>query len=106
MVVRYLPWFLAKTESVEYSLPRSFVIRSLEEFAGELQEGSLLCPIRALRIYLEKTKSCKGMVSSLFISPSFPKKAISKNAISFFLREVISDAGAVREVEGLSVKNP
>ena len=80
------------------------MVKSLSEFAGDFQEGSLLCPVRALRVYLDRTKMCRGMVPSLFLSPSFPKRAISKNAISFFLREVISDAGAVREVEGQSVK--
>ena len=35
--------------------------------------------------------------SSLFVSPRLPSRQISKNAISFFLREVISGAGAVRE---------
>ena len=34
----------------------------------------------------------------MFVSPKCPTRAISKNAISFFLREVISGAGAVREV--------
>ena len=31
------------------------------------------------------------------MSPKCPNRAVSKNAISFFLREVISGAGAVRE---------
>ena len=104
MVVKYLPYFLAKTESLENPLPRSFLVRSLRGFAGDLEEGSLLCLLRTLRIYLEKTKSCRGMSVSLFVSPSCPKRSISKNAISFFLREVISDSGAVWGVGGQSLR--
>ena len=35
--------------------------------------------------------------SSLFVSPRSPSRPISKNAVSYFLREVISEAGAVRQ---------
>ena len=31
------------------------------------------------------------------MSPRFPSRPISKNAVSYFLREVISEAGAVRQ---------
>ena len=35
--------------------------------------------------------------SSLFVSPRSPSRPISKNAVSYVLREVISEAGAVRQ---------
>ena len=35
----------------------------------------------------------------MFVSPRCPTRTISKNSISFFLREVISGAGAVRGYE-------
>ena len=35
----------------------------------------------------------------MFVSPSCPTRSISKNALSFFLREAISGAGAVRDGE-------
>ena len=38
--------------------------------------------------------------STLFVSPRSPSRAISKNAISYFLQEVISGDGAVRGDEG------
>ena len=42
--------------------------------------------------------SCSVVVraSSLFVSPRFPSRPFSKNEVSYFLREVISEAGAVR----------
>ena len=42
--------------------------------------------------------------SPLFVSPRPPSRQISKHALSFFLREVISGAGAVCEVEGSSLR--
>ena len=39
---------------------------SLTEFAGDLEEGSLLCSVQALRLYLERTKSFPLRASTLF----------------------------------------
>ena len=44
----YLPEFVAKMESEQNPLPRFFVVRSLEDFVGDLPEDRLLCPVRAL----------------------------------------------------------
>ena len=60
----------------------------------------LLCPARAVRIYLERTASIAPRSRSLFVSPSCPTRALSKNALSFFLRKVIKDSGSV--VDGSS----
>ena len=48
VMVSYMPHFIAKTEHADAPVPRSFRILSLREFAGDLEEGSLLCPVRAL----------------------------------------------------------
>ena len=42
-------------------------MRCLRDFAGDLKEGSLLCLLRALRAYLERTKSMIVRASTLFI---------------------------------------
>ena len=52
LVVFFQPHFIAKTECVVAAVPRSFCVLSLREFAGDLEEDSLLCPVRALNIYL------------------------------------------------------
>ena len=96
LMVSYLPHFIAKMERVDAPVPRSFRILSLREFTGDLEEGSLLCPVRALNVYLRRTRSVVVRASSLFVSPCSPSRPISKNAVSYFLREVISEAGAVR----------
>ena len=96
LVVSFQPHFIAKTERADDLVPRSFRILSLREFAGNLEEGSLLCPLRALNIYLWRTSSFVVRASSLFVSPHSPSRPISKNAVLYFLREVISEAGVVR----------
>ena len=55
-------------------------------------------------IYLSRTKPAVSRTSSLFVSPHSPSRQVSKNAISYFLCEVIFGAGAVREGAGPSVR--
>ena len=86
----FLPEFRAKTESEANPLPRFFPLRALNDFVGNDPDELLLCPVRALKIYLERTAPLLPSPRSLFRSPRNPSRQISKNAVSFFLREVIS----------------
>ena len=104
LVLSYLPFFVAKTESPSNPLPRSFRLKALSDFADGLEEVSHLCPVRALRIYLRKTKGLARRSSALFVSPRVPSRDISKNALSFFLRDVITGAGAADVVSESSVR--
>ena len=74
-----------RTESERNPLPRFFIVKSLEDFVGDLPEDCLLCPERVGRIYLERTASIAPRPCALFVSPSCPTRALSKNALSFFL---------------------
>ena len=96
--VSYVPEFVAKTESLSNPIPRSFLVKSLSDFAAGLHDE--LCPVRALRIYLDRTASFSPLSSCLFLSPRRPTRALSKNAVSFFLREVIHEAEAGRPEVG------
>ena len=91
----YLPEFVAKTDSERNPLPRSFSVRSLEDFIGDLPEDRLLCPVRAVRVYLRCTEALRPFPRALFVSPSCPSRALSKYALSYFIRRVIIDSGAV-----------
>ena len=93
-VVSYVPEFLAKTESALRPLPHSFLVKSLTDFAAGLDEDLLLCLVRCLRVYLQRTAPGVNRPRRLFVSPKNPSRSISKNAISYFLREVIAEAGA------------
>ena len=96
----YIPQFVAKSESLTRSIPRSFLLKSLSDFAAGLDDDLLLCPVRALRFYLDRTRSLSPLRHRLFVSPCRPSRAMSKNAVSFFLREVIHAAGASRPEVG------
>ena len=80
----YILEFVAKTESVHNPLPLSFLIKSLENFVGDMSEDRSLCPVRAMRIYLDHTLS---------LSPR-PRSLVQERS---FLRRVILDAGAVAD---------
>ena len=90
----YLPEFVAKTESERNPLPHPFLVRSLEDFVGNLPEDRLLCPLRTVRVYLRLTEALLPRPRTLFVSLSCPSWALSKNALSYFIRRVIIDSGA------------
>ena len=93
LVLHYDPFFLAKTESVSNPLPRSVIVQSLVVF-GDLPER-VLCPVRAVRYLRRAARSLEFTPSRLFVSPSDPRRSMSKNAMSFFLRQLITESGAV-----------
>ena len=89
MSVSYVPSFVAKTESANNQIPRSFIIQSLDNIVGPHEEERLLCPVRALKYYLKETKDIPSRPSNLFVSPKNRSRPMSKNATSYFLRETI-----------------
>ena len=96
----YVPDFVTKSESLTRSIPRSFLVRSLANFAAGLDDDLLLCPVRDLRIYLDRVSSLSPLRRRLFVSPRRPSRPLSKTAVSVFLRDVISSAGASRPEVG------
>ena len=94
LILHYDPFFLAKTESASNPLPRSVIVQSLEDFVGDLPER-VLCPVRAVRHLRRAARSAGATPSRLFVSPSDPTRSMSKNAMSFFLRQLITESGAV-----------
>ena len=93
----HVPKCVAKTESALKSLPQSFVVNSLDDFAAGLDEELLLCPVCSFREYLKRTSSFVDRSRLLFLSPRSPLRAVSKNGISYLLREVIFESGACKE---------
>ena len=85
----YLTEFRAKSESASNPLPRSFAVRFLRDFVGNLPDKMLLCPVHALRTYIRRTCSLSPRPRSLFVSPHAPTRPLSKNALSFFIHSVI-----------------
>ena len=91
LFLSYLPEFRAKTETSVRPLPRSFPVQSLLDFVGSLPDKLLLCPVRALRLYLSHTASLPSRPRFLFVSPLSPSHSLSKNVCSFFIHEVIAE---------------
>ena len=77
-----------------YSAIGKDLVKSLTDFTVGLDEDLVLCPVRRLRVYLQHTTLGVNRPRRLFVSPWNPSGSISKNAISYFLREVIDEAGA------------
>ena len=95
LVLYYDPFFRAKTESAAANpLPHSVIVPSLTDFAGDLPER-VQCPVRAIKFLRKAARSASYIPSRLFVSPRNMERAMSKNAISFYLRQLIVDSGAV-----------
>ena len=91
----HLPEFIAKSDR-RAKIPRHFLLKSLGEFVGFEREEMLLCPVRVLRHYLHRTAKLENRPRNLFVSPSNTSRPLSKNAMSFFIKKVIMDSGALQ----------
>ncbi|XP_066987475.1 uncharacterized protein [Macrobrachium rosenbergii] len=85
------PLFLAKNENPSTPWPRTFEIKGMTEILGQEPER-VLCPVRALKFYLQRTEECQGPSDNLWCSVKRPDLPLSKNALAFFLRSTILDA--------------
>ena len=83
-----------KSSLVPNPLPRSVIVPSLSDFAGDLPER-VQCPVRAIKFLRKAARSASYIPSRLFVSPRNLERAMSKNAMSFYLRQLIVDSGAV-----------
>ena len=72
----YVPQFVAKSESLTRSIPRSFLVKSLSDFEAGLDDDLLPCPVRALRIYLDRISSLSPLRHHLFVSPHRPSRPL------------------------------
>ena len=59
----------------------------------------MLCPVRELLVYLRLTSPAANHPRHLFISPRSSSRSLSKNGLSYILRDIIHEAGASREVD-------
>ena len=96
----YIPQFVAKSESLTRSIPRSFLVTSLADFAAGLDSDLLLCPVRALRLYLLRARSLSTGCHRLFVSPRRPARPSLRTRCCSFWGEVIAAARAARPPVG------
>ena len=84
--------FRAKNDFKCKRLPRNFFIKELSSLVGN-EEEALLCPVRALKEYIRRTKSLVSRdLPNLFVSPRKPSRPASKNALTFLIKLVIKEA--------------
>ena len=89
LLLDYLPKNLRSTDDPSTMAP--IVIPSLAEYAGpDLPEEILNCPVRALKIYLNRTKDLRGHKQLLFVATVNLEREISVSTISGWISSCIS----------------
>ena len=96
----YIPQFVAKSESLTRSIPRSFLVTSLADFTAGLDSDLLLCPVRALRLYLLRARSLSTGRHRLFVSPRRPAHPSLRTLCRSFWGEVSAAARVARPPVG------
>ena len=87
----FVACFVAKTQDPSPSAPRfeGFTVPALPNSSTNLS-GRLLCPVQAVRCYLDRTAAHCPRCEWLFVTAGCSMKEISKNMVSFWLRKTIS----------------
>ena len=89
----FVTGFVAKTQDPSSLAPRfeGFTVPALTN-ARKNRDGRLLCPVRAVKVYLDRTAPHRPRCERLFVTAGRSKKEISKTTVSFWLRKTISRA--------------
>ena len=89
----FVTGFVAKTQDPSSLAPRfeGFSVLALTN-ARKNRNGRLLCPVRAVKVYLDRTAPHRPRCERLFVAAGRSKKEISKTTVSFWLRKTISRA--------------
>ena len=89
----FVTGFVAKTQDPSSLAPRfeGFTVPALTN-ARKNRNGRLLCPVRAVKVYLDRTAPHRPRCERLFVTAGRSKKDISKTTVSFWLRKTISRA--------------
>ena len=89
----FVTGFVAKTQDPSSLAPRfeGFSVPALPN-ARKNRNGRLLCPVRAVKVYLDRTAPHRPRCERLFVTAGRSKKEIAKTTVSFWLRKTISRA--------------
>ena len=89
----FVTGFVAKTQDPSSLAPRfeGFSLPALPN-ARKNRNGRLLCPVRAVKVYFDRTASHRARCEGLFVTTGRSKKEIAKTTVSFWLRKTISRA--------------
>ena len=94
----FVAGFVSKTQDPSSSAPRfeGFTVPALPN-ASTNRNGRMLCPVLAVRCYLDRTAAHRPRCERLFVTAGRSMKEIAKNAVSFWLRKTISRAYQLSE---------
>ena len=101
-VVSLLLNFRAKNDNKVRRLNRNFLVKSLSQLMGREQERQL-CPVRALRYYLDRTRNLRGNIKNLFLAPKNTARPASKNGLAYYLKTTVVEAHKEASEETLRV---
>ena len=89
----FVTGFVAKTQDPSSLAPRfeGFSVSALPN-ARNNRNGRLLCPVRAVRVYLDRSAPHRPRCEWFFVTAGRSKKEIAKTTVSFWLRKTISRA--------------
>ena len=89
----FVTGFVAKTQDPSSLAPQfeGFTVPALPN-ARKNRNGRLLCPVRAVKVYLDRTAPHRPRCERLFVTAGRSKKEIAKTTVSFWLRKTISRA--------------
>ena len=87
----FVTGFVAKTQDPSSLAPRfeGFSVPALP-IARNNRNGRLLCPVRAVRVYLGRTAPHRPRCERFFVTAGRSKKEIAKTTVSFWLWKTIS----------------
>ena len=67
-------------------------------FFPSFPQNPMLCPVRTLSVYLDKTNQVRGSETKLFLSFIKPHKAVISSTIARWLRTILEQAGINSEI--------
>ena len=88
--ISFIPFTLAK-QSRQGKPIESF-------FFPSFPQNPILCPVRTLSVYLDKTNQVRGSETKLFLSFIKPHKAVTSSTIARWLRTILEQVGIDTEV--------
>ncbi|MPC46858.1 hypothetical protein E2C01_040588 [Portunus trituberculatus] len=92
MTFSLAPDFLAKTQLPGDVYQSNFTIPALTEYVGDSEGDRLLCPVRAVKEYLRRTRYCHPRCSRLFVMVTEPQCVVHPLTISHWICQVIQHA--------------
>ena len=89
----FVTGFVAKTQDPSSLAPRfeGFSVPALPNTRNN-RNGRLLCPVRAVKVYLDRTAPHHPRCERFFVTAGRSKEEIAKTTVSFCLRKTISRA--------------